>query len=413
MFAHSMKPHWCNYEVAGCGEPKGETLEAPIKYYKRNKMFSIGLNYMQKKFCIPCPERVSELVEWNGHVEDDLVLIYNRVPKTGSTSFAGIAYDLCKHNHFNVLHVNTTKNAHVMSLSDQCYFYEAHNRLCNCKASLDGRVVYSIGFTVAIPSYYIFLAPHWKSVNFLTGVILMLTDTCIIFPFQMRFVQNITEWHEKKPALYHGHLAYIEFSRFGIAKKPVYINLIRNPLDRLISYYYFVRYGDDFRPFLRRRKAGNTETFDECVEKQGHDCDPEHLWLQIPFFCGQDAECWKPGSQWALERAKYNLLHNYLIVEELGDFIAVLEAALPRLFKGAVKLYNQGKKSHLRKTSNKIPPKEETLAKIQESHIWKMEQDFYDFVAEQFHFIKQHTFELYNGAYIEKGNRFHYEKIRP
>lgn len=34
------------------------------------------------------------------------------------------------------------------------------------------------------------------------------------------------------------------------------------------------------------------QTFDECVDKQGHDCDPEHLWLQIPFFCGQDAECW-------------------------------------------------------------------------------------------------------------------------
>ncbi|KAL5011423.1 hypothetical protein ScPMuIL_009974 [Solemya velum] len=283
--------------------------------------------------------------------DDDLILIYNRVPKTGSTSFAGIAYDLCKKNKYNVIHINITKNGHTLSLPDQ-----------------------------------------------------------------VRFIANISEWTEKKPALYHGHLAYVEFSRFGLDKNPLYINIIRDPLDRLVSYYYFVRYGDDFRPSVRRRKAGNTETFDDCVAKDGSDCDPENLWLQIPFFCGHSAECWTPGNRWALEQAKFHLVNKYLLVgitEELGDFIAVLEATLPRFFHGAVELYNFGRKSHLRKTSNKVQPKPETLEKIQESQVWKLENEFYEFAVEQFHFIKHQTFDLTNGAYVEKGNRFHYEKIRP
>lgn len=43
--------------------------------------------------------------------------------------------------------------------------------------------------------------------------------------------------------------------------------------------------------------------------------------------------------------AKYNLINNYLavgITEELGEFVAVLEAALPRFFAGATELYNSG-----------------------------------------------------------------------
>ena len=34
--------------------------------------------------------------------EDDMVIIYNRVPKTASTSFTNIAYDLCAKNKYHV-----------------------------------------------------------------------------------------------------------------------------------------------------------------------------------------------------------------------------------------------------------------------------------------------------------------------
>lgn len=80
--------------------------------------------------------------------DENLVVIYNRIPKTGSTSFINLAYDLCKKNKFHVLHINITANMHVLSLQNQ-----------------------------------------------------------------VDFVRNITHWNEMKPALYHGHMAYLDFSK--------------------------------------------------------------------------------------------------------------------------------------------------------------------------------------------------------
>lgn len=67
--------------------------------------------------------------------DDNLIVIYNRVPKTGSTSFINLAYDLCKRNHFYVLHINITANMHVLSLNNQVsrtkmLFWAIFGRLC-------------------------------------------------------------------------------------------------------------------------------------------------------------------------------------------------------------------------------------------------------------------------------------------
>lgn len=84
----------------------------------------------------------------NKNFDNDLVVLYNRVPKTGSTSFVGVAYDLCKKNKFYVLHVNITANSHLLTLDNQ-----------------------------------------------------------------LKFVSNVTKWEDIKPALYHGHFAYLDFSK--------------------------------------------------------------------------------------------------------------------------------------------------------------------------------------------------------
>ncbi|CAD6999203.1 heparin sulfate O-sulfotransferase [Ceratitis capitata] len=283
----------------------------------------------------------------NFDYEEQLVVLYNRVPKTGSTSFVNIAYDLCKRNKFHVLHINVTANMHVLSL-----------------------------------------------------------------PNQITFVRNVTKWHEMKPALYHGHMAFLDFSKFQIAHKPIYINIVRKPLDRLVSYYYFLRYGDNYRPNLVRKKAGNKITFDECVLSKQPDCDPKNMWLQIPFFCGHAAECWEPGSEWALNQAKHNLVNEYFLVgvtEQMEDFVDLLERSLPRIFHGFREHYQHSNKSHLRQTSWKIAPNDDTINTIHKTKIWQMENELYEFALAQFEYNKR-KLTVPDNKHLQK---FMYEKIRP
>lgn len=273
------------------------------------------------------------------------------MPKTGSTSFVNLAYDLCKKNRFHVLHINITANMHVLSL-----------------------------------------------------------------PNQMRFVQNVTRWTAVKPALYHGHLAYLDFNRYQLQQtrtNPLYINIVRRPLDRLVSYYYFLRYGDNYRPNLVRRKSGNKVTFDECVALQQPDCDPKLMWLQIPFFCGHHAECWNPESEWALEQAKRNLVEKYFLVgitELMQDFVELLELTVPRIFNGSLDLYLHSNKSHLRQTTSKLVPSEETVAAVEKTRVWQMENEFYEFAVDQFQFQK---LKMYVPDKKQQLQTFMYEKVRP
>ena len=51
-----------------------------------------------------------------------------------------------------------------------------------------------------------------------------------------------------------------------------------------------------------------------------------NVLMQIPFFCGTAAQCWEPGSEWALATAKRNLVNNYMVVgvtEQFDTFIEV------------------------------------------------------------------------------------------
>ena len=53
----------------------------------------------------------------------------------------------------------------------------------------------------------------------------------------------------------------------------------------------------------------------------------------------------EPGNREALEAAKFNLVHHYLLVgttDRLREFIAMLEVLMPRMFSGAIRALEKG-----------------------------------------------------------------------
>ncbi|XP_072016738.1 uronyl 2-sulfotransferase-like [Amphiura filiformis] len=150
------------------------------------------------------------------------------------------------------------------------------------------------------------------------------------------------------PAVIHGHFRFMPIER---SKQPVYINIIRDPLARMVSTYYFTRFGDGQLPG-RMLKELNARilpehfnmTFDECVLQELNECvSPVKLSTQISYFCGIHPGCSEP-SQWSLEQAKKHIEEKYLLIGIIEDFestIKVLERLAPDLFNGIVAEYKK------------------------------------------------------------------------
>ena len=84
-------------------------------------------------------------------------------------------------------------------------------------------------------------------------------------------------------------------------------------------------------------KHSNFELFNTTFEKDRHKTSQN---LTIFIFSFRE-----PGNPWALEKAKENLVNQYLVVgvtERLTEFVAVMEVVLPRYFKGATKRFILG-----------------------------------------------------------------------
>jgi dermatan/chondrotin sulfate uronyl 2-O-sulfotransferase UST len=198
--------------------------------------------------------------------------------------------------------------------------------------------------------------------------------------------------------IYDRHFHFVEF----IPEPGVvfyYINQLRDPIDQIVSGYYYNRY------ICMITSAKKTCTYypptiynltlDECISSENPTrCltktygAPEYLI----YFCGQSPICNDaiPGriSNAALSLAKANIERHYIYVgllEYIKNSFEILEHLQPSIFSGIVRIYHQVKYDS-RKTSTpeeyRRRPNNKTREILRELLV--SEYELYEFVRERF-----------------------------
>uniref|UniRef100_H2ZJG2 Sulfotransferase n=1 Tax=Ciona savignyi TaxID=51511 RepID=H2ZJG2_CIOSA len=213
---------------------------------------------------------------------------------------------------------------------------------------------------------------------------------------QMHFVNFL---HEQRPGyMYIRHQYFIDFTKFG-KKQPIYVNMIRDPVERFESFYYFSRFGNERGgggASSRMSEIRRQESIDECIQRRRQECIKPY-WQVVPYFCGQDAGC-MTRSQWAVEKAKQNIKKNYVfvgILEDLDNSLKIMEAILPSYFNDALHVYHNPENERMKHETHTRNKKDTSTAArdfLKSETSLKLEYDLYEFVKSEMENLKSILF---------------------
>jgi len=202
------------------------------------------------------------------------------------------------------------------------------------------------------------------------------------------------------PSVYVKHVCFTNFTKFNL-DMPIYVNMVRDPVERVISWYYYVR-----APwyFVERKRAFPElplpnpnwlkKDYDTCVRRGDKECryqdgdERDDFGQLTEFFCGQDDDCTGFNTEVAMRKAKENVEKHYAVVgvlEELNKTLTVLEHYVPRFFKGAKDVYWNEVQIFSRINRNIYkPPVAEATKEIVRKNFTR-ELEFFDFCKQRLH----------------------------
>ncbi|OAD62035.1 Heparan sulfate 2-O-sulfotransferase pipe [Eufriesea mexicana] len=172
---------------------------------------------------------------------------------------------------------------------------------------------------------------------------------------QVQLATMVSSYAE--PSVYIKHVCFTNFTEFNLPQ-PIYINIVRDPVERVISWYYYVRapwYYVERKQIFPDLPLPDPnwlkKDFESCVLKADRECryleGEIHEGIgdhrrQTLFFCGHSEKCTPFNTVGALERAKMAVEKHYAVVgvlEDVNTTLTVLENYIPRFFRGATDVY--------------------------------------------------------------------------
>ncbi|XP_047477183.1 uronyl 2-sulfotransferase-like isoform X2 [Penaeus chinensis] len=217
---------------------------------------------------------------------------------------------------------------------------------------------------------------------------------------QLELVENLTGALRAAPThtlSYDRHLYYTNFTELG-SEAPVYVNIVRDPVERFISSFYYRRSQERLNriPVQGRTATPSPKwlnrTVEQCVLAGDNECafrPGDEKEMMLTYFCGHHDFCRIVGHKDALQVAKQVVSQDYSVVglvEHMEISLLLMEALVPRFMVGASQVYSSRKQKE-QLMVNKNQEKPEVPVEIREKLLQRMADDFefYNFLEQRLH----------------------------
>ncbi|KAH8269943.1 hypothetical protein KR018_000119 [Drosophila ironensis] len=217
----------------------------------------------------------------------------------------------------------------------------------------------------------------------------------------------------EKGSIYMVHANWMDFVNLGYIKKPIYVSLVRDPIDRMVVDYYKRRSWVK-RMIYRKMYPGRREkpekwyqqSFNECVRSGDPECRfipqsvsdyVDDFKRQSLYFCGNEPTCLPFNSAHAIQIAKRRVEKEYAVVgtwEERNITLTVFEKYIPRYFNHARFLYKLHSKSIRNRNRNNRKPRIDPDVREMVRRNFTNEYEFY-------YFCKQRLYKQYLALQLE------------